>query len=145
MQPASSLVPTYRRHVAPSQHCAAIFLLVNGARVAVESTTHSPEPSVWLPSSTQTPPSGKTIGERGGGSGGESGGGGGGGGGGEGEGGGGEGEGGGGGDGDGGRDGDGGGDGDGIGWEYVMTLETRARHAAVGAFVSSHVWKVESG
>jgi len=76
-----------RRHVLPSQHCAAIRLLSTGSVVAAGSVTHAPEPSVWSPWSTQTPSLGKAIGERGGREGGGCcGGGGGGGGGGEGHG-----------------------------------------------------------
>ena len=71
MQPASSLVPTYRRQVkglVVSQHCAATLTLSNGSRVAVASVTHEPARAPWsLPSMTQTPLAGKGIGARGGG------------------------------------------------------------------------------
>ena len=45
MQPASSSVSTYRRHVAPSQHCAAIGSLSIGSLVCAGSVTHRPERS----------------------------------------------------------------------------------------------------
>ena len=56
----------FRRHVLPSQHCAAIGSLSTGSVVAVGSVTHAPELSSRSPSNAQTPSLGKTIGERGG-------------------------------------------------------------------------------
>ena len=69
MQPASSLVSTYRRQVkglVVSQHCAAMTLLLNGARMTFGSVMHAPSP-LPLPLRAQTPLAGKGIGARGGG------------------------------------------------------------------------------
>ena len=71
MQPWASLVSTYRRQVAPSQHCAAIGSLSIGSLVCAGSVTHEPERAPESsPLSTQTPLLGKTIGATGGGGGG---------------------------------------------------------------------------
>ena len=60
------VVVAFRRHVLPSQHCAAIGSPWTGSVVAFGSVTHAPEPSSRSPSNAQTPSLGKAIGERGG-------------------------------------------------------------------------------
>ena len=62
MQSSSLLLPTYRRHVLPSQHWAAIGL-PSLLCVAFSPVMHSPPVlSPLLPSSTQTPKVGKAVG-----------------------------------------------------------------------------------
>ena len=71
MQSSSLLLPTYRRHVLPSQHWAAIGLPLLLC-VAFSPVMHSPPVlSILLPSSTQTPKVGKAVGCSGGSGGGK--------------------------------------------------------------------------